>query len=65
MRRTFDPLTFIPSSDAIQKHLSHAQGLVKRLRVLLRVAREIETTRPNEIEATGRLSQSKGERDGR
>jgi hypothetical protein len=42
MRQSFDPLKFIPPSDAIQKHLTHAVSLVKRLRILLRVAKSIE-----------------------
>jgi hypothetical protein len=50
MRQNFDPLTFIPSSESIQKHLAHAEALAKRLRVLLRVAEKIEATVNNETD---------------
>jgi len=50
MRHSFDPLTFIPSPDAIRKHLAQAECLVKRLRVLLRVAERIAPTRKEQVD---------------
>jgi len=46
MRRSFDPLTFIPSPSAIRKHLAEAQELASRLKILLRVSERIEATKP-------------------
>jgi hypothetical protein len=44
MQRSFDPLSFIPSPEAIRKHLADAEGLARRLRILLKVAERIEAT---------------------
>jgi len=42
--KPYDPLNCIPSPDVIEKSLTEAEQLAARLRVLLRVSREIEAT---------------------
>lgn len=46
-RKPFDPLTYIPSAQTVEKHLRETEQLAERLRVLLRVAQEIERTSIN------------------
>jgi hypothetical protein len=45
-RKCFDPLTFIPSPEAIQRHLEETESLAVRLRILLQVAQDIRTAIP-------------------
>ncbi len=42
--KPFDPLTFIPSPDAIQQHIDHVDSLSRRLRILLSVSTKIHQT---------------------
>jgi hypothetical protein len=44
--RLFDPLSFIPSPEVVQKHLAETEQLAERLRVLLRVSQQVHTPRP-------------------
>jgi hypothetical protein len=54
-RKPFDPLTYIPSPEVIQGHLDQTEQLARRLRILLRVAREIQETEGQpEAAASGR-----------
>jgi hypothetical protein len=64
MRQSFDPLTFIPSTGAIRKHLVQTEALAKRLRVLLRVAERIEATASRCADKVP-LAERKGAKDGR
>jgi hypothetical protein len=41
MRRSFDPLSFIPSPEAVRHHLAEAELRVKQLRVVLQVAERV------------------------
>ena len=59
MRRSFDPLTLIPSPEAIRKHLTDAEGLARRLRVLLRVAVRIAAVANKQADKP-RLPQERG-----
>ncbi len=40
--KLFDPLTYIPAAEIVRGRLVQAELLVKRLRILLRTAEEIE-----------------------
>lgn len=44
-RRSYDPLSFIPSPEPIRKHLNDTLGLVERLRVLLEVSERVHGQR--------------------
>jgi hypothetical protein len=52
-RRAYDPLTCIPSSGAVAQALHEAERHAERLRILLRVARELEQAEPAQRAATG------------
>lgn len=54
--KNFDPLQFIPRPEAIQDRLEQTERLASRLRILLRVAREIYDDEQHIAEnpATGR-----------
>jgi hypothetical protein len=41
-KREYDPLSVIPSTTAIRQRLERIQEQARRLRILLRTAREIE-----------------------
>jgi hypothetical protein len=41
-RRAYDPLSHIPSAEVVEQALREAEAKAERLRILLRVAREIE-----------------------
>jgi hypothetical protein len=45
-RRIYDPLSHIPSAEAVEQALREAEAKAERLRILLRVAREIEAAGP-------------------
>jgi hypothetical protein len=42
MAKPSDPLTFIPSADAIRRSLSETEDRARKLRILLDVAEKIE-----------------------
>ena len=41
-RRTYDPLSHIPNAEVVEQALREAEAKAERLRILLRVSREIE-----------------------
>jgi len=43
-RRTYDPLSFIPSPEPIRRHLAEARTLTRRLRILLRLSERLHAT---------------------
>jgi hypothetical protein len=52
-KRHFDPLTLIPSPEVVRRHLTEAESLAERLRILLRVSEEIEVAaQPRETAET-------------
>jgi hypothetical protein len=40
-QHAFDPLSYIPSPEAIQRHLQETELLASRLRLLLRVSKRL------------------------
>jgi hypothetical protein len=42
MRKTFDPLKYIPSADAIRKRLDETRELARKLAILLKTAEGLE-----------------------
>jgi hypothetical protein len=47
-RKESDPLSFIPSPDAIRRRLTQTERLATRLRILLRVSEEIRANGDSE-----------------
>lgn len=43
-KKPYDPLSYLPSAEAVRQRLTQTERLAKRLRILLRVAEEIERT---------------------
>ncbi|HYT93012.1 MAG TPA: hypothetical protein VEL76_30120 [Gemmataceae bacterium] len=39
--KPFDPLSYIPSPQTVQRHLDQTEALAHRLRILLKVAQEV------------------------
>lgn len=52
-KQSFDPLTFLPSPEAIQKRLDETEVLARRLRILLQVAAAVrDTDKPTDLSET-------------
>ena len=52
--RGYDPLTAIPSAESIRRRLGEVLELLRRLRVLLRVAVELEDSNDGDRGEAGR-----------
>ena len=50
-KQPFDPLTYLPSAEAIRQRLQETKQLARRLTILLRVAEQIESTTSREGDA--------------